>query len=311
MIRQELQLAAPEDFNFRGTILSHGWHRLAPFAYDEAANVLHRPEWIEGQAVMLEITSEDDAIINITAESSQSLDTEGKEALLGRVRTMLSLEQDIAEFHEAIRGDTRYEWVIRHKLGRFLVSPTVWEDLAKTLSTTNTTWNASILMCQKLAALGVPIESSFTFPQPQQIALKDVAMLAQLTRFGYRAPNLWALANAIVDGELSPEAWRSPNLPPEDLYGRVKALRGFGPYAAGNMLKLLGRFGYLAIDTNVRDVFRVQLNNGRPVSDNDIESHYGDFGMWAGLAMWFDVMRARLQPYLDGAGPTSGMQDAR
>ena len=35
-----------------------------------------------------------------------------------------------------------------------LVSPTVWEDLAKTLLTTNTTWAMTKSMVARLAALG-------------------------------------------------------------------------------------------------------------------------------------------------------------
>jgi hypothetical protein len=40
------------------------------------------------------------------------------------------------------------------RAGRLLVSPTVWEDLAKTLLTTNTTWGATVQMCRRLLTLG-------------------------------------------------------------------------------------------------------------------------------------------------------------
>ncbi|HYM60280.1 MAG TPA: hypothetical protein VEZ11_05245, partial [Thermoanaerobaculia bacterium] len=50
-----LVLAAPANFAFRATVLSHGWYHLAPFRWDADAKVLRRTEVLAGSAMELTI----------------------------------------------------------------------------------------------------------------------------------------------------------------------------------------------------------------------------------------------------------------
>ena len=187
-------------------------------------------------------------------------------------------------------------------VGRLLVSPTVWEDLAKTLATTNTTWNGTVSMCRRLVEMGQSTDGIHVFPTPAEVAAKRLDELANSTGFGYRSDYLHDLATAIVYGDLEVEQWRESPIATDELYQRVLELKGFGPYAAANMLKLLGHYDSLAIDTSVREVFRVQLNDGVAPSDRDIERYYEPFGEWRGLVMWFDVMKVNLLQNLKRIG---------
>ncbi|MEX0821681.1 MAG: hypothetical protein WD021_06010, partial [Rhodothermales bacterium] len=78
----------------------------------------------------------------------------------------------------------------------------------------------------------------------------------------------------------------------EDLFQALQSLSGFGPYAAGSALKLLGRFDYLALDSVARSTYRNAYGDDGP--DAQIRRHYEPYGRWQGLVIWMDVMRATL-----------------
>lgn len=172
--------------------------------------------------------------------------------------------------------------------------PTVWEDLAKTLLTTNTTWNITIQMCHRLVKVGDSSGGEYAFPDPEKIAKMNISEINEKIRAGYRGAYLHSLAKTIANGSVDVESWRHPNLGSQDIYRKIKSLKGFGDYAAGSMLKLLGRFDKLGIDSSCREVYRVQINNGIKPLDSEIVEYYSQFGEWSGLAMWMDVMKVNL-----------------
>ena len=72
-------------------------------------------------------------------------------------------------------------------------------------------------------------------------------------------------------------------------------MKGVGPYAAENMLKLVGRYDGLALDSWVRAKFASTRNGGRKISDKRIARFYSRFGRWSGLAFWCDMTRDWLE----------------
>jgi hypothetical protein len=75
--------------------------------------------------------------------------------------------------------------------------------------------------------------------------------------------------------------------------------------SSGTMLRLVGRFDRLGIDTSCRSVFKEQLNEGKKASDDEIDSYYQPFGAKSGLALWMDVMRVNLKRNIAAASGTS------
>ena len=106
---------------------------------------------------------------------------------------------------------------------------------------------------------------------------------------GYRAPYLLQLARAIESGAVEPERWRDPNIPTDDLYHDVRSIKGVGDYAAGNLLKLLGRYDYLGLDSWVRAQYYKLHHRGRRVKDATIERRYASYGRWRGLVFWLEM----------------------
>ncbi|MFN2532308.1 MAG: hypothetical protein ABR555_13520 [Pyrinomonadaceae bacterium] len=70
---------------------------------------------------------------------------------------------------------------------------------------------------------------------------------------------------------------------------RIKTVKGAGDYAAENLLKLLGRYDGLALDSWTRAKFFTVRNSGRKASDNKIGKYYARFKEWRGLALWCDM----------------------
>ena len=280
-----IQIPTPKDFSYGATINSHGWLRLAPFSYEDGTAILTRVHRLDsGQPVLLHICDG----LEVKVEGAKRLTDPQREQIVRDVRVMFSLDWDLSKFYKAIRKRSQYAWVEKEKAGRMLVTPTVWEDLAKTLMTTNTTWSQTKNMVTRLCSLGTQYAPDlYAFPTPQQIAQLSAETLSEKIRAGYRAAYLHELAKRISSGELNPEAWR--DLPSVDLYKTIKGLLGFGDYAAGTMLRLLGHFDRLAIDTECRAAYK-RINKSETATDAEIRAYYEGFGDWRGLVMWMDVM---------------------
>lgn len=71
----------------------------------------------------------------------------------------------------------------------------------------------------------------------------------------------------------------------------MKQVKGVGDYAAENLLKLVGRYDGLALDSWLRAKF-YKLRNAQTVcGDKEIEKFYARFDKWKGLAIWCDMSK--------------------
>ena len=287
-------IETPSEFNFRTTLLSHGWIQLAPFRASEDYTQLSRIfQLASGAAIQLVMQADPDENIEVIFESKFRINPEHQRNKIRQaVHHMFNLDLDLREFYDLISGETRYDWIVQYGAGRLLRSPSVWEDLVKTLMTTNTNWGSTVNMVKRITALGDQFdEKQYVFPTPAQIAGYSLGQLDQLIRAGYRTAYLLELAEKITSGEIEPEKWVNSGMNPGDLYKMISSLKGFGPYAAGSILKLLGKFDNLALDSEARAMFAKEFNNGDPPRDDKIAAHYERYGHWKGLVIWMDVMR--------------------
>lgn len=288
----------PPDFNYMPTVWSHGWYMLAPFTFDEAQKVLYRVHQLRnGQVVRIAAAPQDaDRRLAITITGLPHPISPAHQQEIGAVVSRcLGLDQDLTAFYAWLDGYPRYAWVKQAGAGRMMVSASVWEDLAKTLLTTNTTWRMTIHMVERLCALGQPFENAFAFPTPERIAALELDTLNAHVRAGYRGAYLHELARKICDG-LDVESWYDDTASGDELYKRIRSLKGFGDYAAGALLRLLKRHDRLSIDTVCRDVYKKQINQGASAADAEIRAYYAPFDQWRGLAQWMDVMWSWLKP---------------
>jgi 3-methyladenine DNA glycosylase/8-oxoguanine DNA glycosylase len=128
------------------------------------------------------------------------------------------------------------------------------------------------------------------------MAAGSVAFYRDKIRSGYRAPYLRELAQRVSSGALDVESWLAKDAPLPELLKEMKSVKGVGNYAAENLLKLIGRYDGLALDSWTRAQFARMRNSGRTASDKKIGRFYSRFDVWRGLALWCDMTRDWLDP---------------
>jgi 3-methyladenine DNA glycosylase/8-oxoguanine DNA glycosylase len=297
----EISVNTPRNFSFKRTVISHGWCELLPFQIDREKWVLTRTlDLKESKPVTLTITATRRALfINPSRRLSQA----DIKKVIRDVRHMLRLDDDIGAFYQLLAADDDFNWIPSQGAGRLLRSPTVFEDLVKMICTTNCSWALTEKMVTGLVeTLGrVSNNGHRTFPSPEAMALMPVKFYVNEVRAGYRAEYLKELADRVASGALEVEAWLASPLATADLIKEMRGVKGVGPYAAENLLKLLGRYDGLALDSWTRAKFFSVRNNGRKTTDKKIARYYSRFKEWRGLALWCDMTR----DWLDGQEPAA------
>jgi N-glycosylase/DNA lyase len=127
------------------------------------------------------------------------------------------------------------------------------------------------------------------FPTPNAMASVGPEFYRDEIRAGYRSAYFAELAQSVASGDIDPESWLTSDLPTPDLKKEIKKIKGIGDYAAENLLKLIGRYDGLALDSWLRAGFYKKHNHGKPCPDKRIETHYQNYGEWRGLAIWCDM----------------------
>jgi N-glycosylase/DNA lyase len=284
-------LPTPRDFNFWATVYSHGWCALPPFNVDKDKRRFRVV--VPGNSGAYESVSlyaENKALI-VSLENETRLTPEKKVSISKYLFSMFRIGESFDEFYTEAKKYPRYRWIPRYGAGRLLRCPTVFEDVVKMICTTNCSWALTKIMVGALVTkLGRHIRGDvYSFPTPGAIAARSESFLRKEIRCGYRAPYLLEFAIKIAEGKLSVEQWRASDAPTEELFKHVCSVKGVGEYAAGNILKLLGRYDYLGLDSWCRGKFYEIFKNGRKVKDGTIEKYYRPFGTWRGLFLWMDV----------------------
>lgn len=286
-----MTIQAPSHFNLHSTINSHGWHDLPPFFSNDAQTELHTIISLSKNKHVPVKIWEYNSVIRVSNEYKVAVSKTEKEKIKNSVRSMVRIDEPLEEFYSLCRKEPHLRWVPKHRAGRLLRSPSVFEDVVKMMFTTNCSWALTRIMTVNLTAkLGrKAADSLFSFPNPETIAAKSEKWLRKEISCGYRAPFLLELCRNLTDKKFELESMRHSELPTEELYWKLRSIKGIGHYAAGNLLKLLGRYDYLGIDSWVRKKFSKLHKNGKKVSDAAIERHYDRYGKWRGLVCWMEV----------------------
>jgi 3-methyladenine DNA glycosylase/8-oxoguanine DNA glycosylase len=296
----DLKISTPANFNFRRTVMSHGWCVLPPFAFDEPTWVLTRVlDLGETRPITITISGERDGML---IKTSRKTGRRAAEKILRDVRHMFRLDEDMAGFYQATTSDPEFAWIAREGAGRLLRSPTVFEDLVKMICTTNCSWALTEKMVHGLVnELGRESDDGRkAFPTPEAMAKKTEKFYRDRIRSGYRAPYLKELAVRVASGSLDVESWLRSDLPHQEFMKQLKGVKGVGNYAAENLMKLIGRYDGLALDSWTRAQFFKTRNNGRKASDKKIARFYARFDSWQGLALWCDMTKHWLDPATPG-----------
>ena len=296
----DLPLRGPagEPVDLRRTLASHGTASLPPMLLDEVAVTLE---------VTVPVPGGRPRTVHIAGGRSGRARVEVRGRVPGgrtitslteTVRRILNLDEDLSGFYAVAASDPELDWVTAGA-GRMVHAPTVFEDVVKTVCTTNCSWALTTRMVTALVehlgepAGGAPADGwgGRTFPTPEAMAEADGAFYRDVARAGYRGPYLRSLARMVAEGTVDLEALREPALPDEDVEERLLALPGLGPYAAAHVMLTLGRYGKLILDSWTRPTYARLRGSRRPVSDAGIGRRFWRYGPHAGLAFWCYLTR--------------------
>jgi 3-methyladenine DNA glycosylase/8-oxoguanine DNA glycosylase len=286
---------AGEPVDLWRTLVSHGVASLPPSRLDEEARALT-------VTVPLPRAKPRTLRIREGGRGRARIDVLGpappervKKAARDVVAKMLNLDEDLSGVYAAVKADAQLAWIARGA-GRMFRSPTVFEDVVKTICTTNCTWSATERMVGALVGeLGEESAGRLgrAFPTPAAMASAPEAFYRDVVRAGYRGAYLRALATDVAAGSLDLELLREAppdELPDEDVAARLLALPGVGPYAAAHVMMLLGRHSRLVLDSWTRPTY-ARLNGGRKTADQQIERRFKRYGRHAGLVFWLFLTR--------------------
>ena len=261
---------------------SHGWYDLPPFRYSGGSNVLETSVGAGGIAAPVRFEHSGGALLASSRGLSRSA--------LSRIATrVFSLDLDLSPFAASLPRGGPLSRALSRGGGRMLRAPSVFEDAVKMLFTTNCSWAATKGMVVRLIALAGA--EGRVFPAAEDVAKFTAARLERDVRCGYRAGALARLARRVASGKLDLARWEDPSRAAAEVREEIIAERGFGPYAAEGLLRILGRHDFLALDSWTRQKYRRMYPGPVKKTDGSIARRYARFGAHRGLAMWLDLTR--------------------
>jgi 3-methyladenine DNA glycosylase/8-oxoguanine DNA glycosylase len=281
-------LKTPTSFNLPAVVRSHGWIQMTPFGETPDHGLAYVIRLSSGKVTRFEVHATD----NHLRVSMTELLTEAEEAELKLTLTwMLDLDQDFTEFYALARQEPKLVRMVERQAGRVLRSPTLFEDVIRTLLTTNTLWKHTLRMCRELTTrYGAPLAcdpEQHAFPTPERLVQVDDPTLREQCRMGYRAPYVNELSQRVASGELNLELLKTSSLPTIELRKELLGIKGVGGYAAANLLMLLGRYDCVPVDSWALKVVSNEFFGGEKVSPKQVLSTFERWGKWQGLAYWF------------------------
>jgi 3-methyladenine DNA glycosylase/8-oxoguanine DNA glycosylase len=303
---------AGEPVDLARTFRSHGLASLPPMRLEENAKALELTLPIQGfgpRTVRISKSRPEYGAVNVVGPSPGR---EEGEKLLAAVRRVLRLDEDLSGFYALATRDPELSWATRGA-GRLIRGSTVFEEVVKTLCTTNCAWSATVRMISALVehlgekAPGAPETGPLgrAFPTAHAMAGAGEGFYRDAARAGYRGRFLISLSRSVAGGDLDIEALDAnpEELPDKELERRLLALPGVGPYAAAHVMMMLGRYSRLVLDSWTRPKY-ARISGEQITRDAEIEARFSGYGPYRGLAFWLYLTR-------DWIEEPSDAQDAR
>lgn len=293
-----LEILVPQDYLLHRDVCSYGYFRLAPNLWIPETQTLSRILDLPGGPVSLEITQpprggRGEAGLRgkpLRVLPSRGLDAAERSAVFWAMKRMLRLDESKADLRAFHKVDPRWKASGR---GRVFRSPTLFEDVVKTVTSCNVTWPSTVGMNRRLCeVMGRRSPGGgFAFPTVEKLARAKAVTLRSRCRVGYRDTRIVELARLFRKGEVD-EAWlRDPATDDEAVFKFLKSLPGIGPYAAGNIMQLLGRYSRLALDSeslrHARAVLKMEGTDAELMKR--LAGHYEPFGRHKFRSYWFEV----------------------
>ena len=200
--------AGGEPVDLRRTITSHGVADLPPMRVDEEAWTLEATLAVDGlgpRTITVAAGASGHALLDVAGPPPTAAE---RPVLVAAARHVLRLDDDLSPFYELAATDPDLAWAAAGA-GRMIRSATVFEEVVKTICTTNCAWSATQRMVAALVshlgdpAPGAPAEGPLgrAFPTPEAMAAADEDFYRDTVRAGYRSAYFQRLAASVAAGD--------------------------------------------------------------------------------------------------------------
>ena len=197
-------------------------------------------------------------------------------------RAMFRLDDDLSPFYASIAGDALLGWAA-HGAGRILASPTVFEDVVKTICTTNCAWSATVRMTRALGELG-----DGAFPNAERLAaapeswFRDEARAWAIVARTLRSDCARRGAGALDLESLRPRRGASETKRSKSGCSSFPESVRTGRRTSCNCWAATGAW----CSTRGRDPRTCELSGKKRAADSTIQRAFARYGEYAGLAFW-------------------------
>ncbi len=288
MVGSILKVDTPTDFELARDVCSYGYFVLMPNDWDVSTQRLSRVLEFDEKPSACVIDQCEDGRLRVRFD--RRLDRGEQSHARAQIRRMLCLEMtqdDIRAFH---RVDPRWK---KSGRGRLFRSPTLFEDVIKTVTSCNVTWPGTVNMNRRLCEVcgRRSVSGAHAFPSAKKLARTRLGTLRGRCRVGYRDQRIVELAKLFAGGHVDEHWLTDPSVSDDEVFKFLISLPGIGPYAGGNIMQLLGRYSRLAVDTETIRHAKAVL--GMVGSDAQItralQVHYDQFGRHKFRSYWFEL----------------------
>ncbi|MCX5661948.1 MAG: hypothetical protein NTW19_19895 [Planctomycetota bacterium] len=284
-----MKIPVPRNFDFGRAVCSYGFFMLAPTRWNPKTQTLHRPLHGEDGRIFQTRTTHPAGRDYIDVAVDPAPSAADRALLRAQIARMLRLDEDPANFER---------WAELHPkaaaigFGRLFRSPTIFEDIVKTMTACNVTWTSTMRMNRLL----VEHVGGGAFPTPVQVAATRIDALKRRCKVGYRSKRIVLLAREVVAGRLDLARFENSALTTDALIKQLCEIHGVGPFAAANLCQLLGRYDRVAIDSETYRHFREELGIPTPEVPTklhpQIDAHFARWAPFQFLAYWFDLWQS-------------------
>jgi 3-methyladenine DNA glycosylase/8-oxoguanine DNA glycosylase len=286
-----MTVPVPQDFVLRRDACSYGYFLLAPNRWIPSEETLLRPLRLSSGPVACAISQKGKGAA-LKVETSRTLKPADKREVLAQLTRMLRLDmttQEVRAFHAL---DPRWKKTGEARLCR---SPTLFEDLVKTVTSCNVTWSGTRGMNRRLCeVLGEGAATGKCFPTAEVISGQRPVFLRGRCGVGYRDQRLVDLARLYRKGAIDVQWLEDAATPTTEIRQYLLELPGIGPYAAANILQLLGRYELLPCDSESvrhgREVLGFKGSSAQVMKK--VAAHFHGFGRFCFLSYWFELRLA-------------------
>lgn len=294
-----LRIAVPEDYVLARDCCSYGYFLLHPNHWDPRTRVFSRVLGLAGGPARVEIVQEEDDGAAawrtlrgrpLRVRVDRALARGEREEARRQIVRMLRLDEDASELASFHRLDPRWK---RSGRGRLFRSPTMFEDVIKTVTSCNVQWPSTVTINRRLCEV---VGEGGGFPSAGRVARTRAQTLRARCRTGYRDARIVELARLFRPRgkrppELDPAWFEDPATSDEDVRRALLALPGIGPYAAANVMQLLGRYAHLPLDTESvrhgRTVLGLEGTDAQVMKR--VGAHFEGFGAHKFRSYWFEL----------------------